>query len=292
MSGRILVTGGTGKTGRRLVGILVGQGALAVPAARSVPPGGVSFDWADPTGWAAALDGVSAVYLVAPTGAADPADPMIRFAETAMEHGVGRLVLLSASLLEAGGPAMGQVHAWLQTSGAEWSVLRPSWFMENLSEGAHRLTIRDERAIYTAAGDGRIPFISASDIAQAAAHTLTCEQAPNTDFILTGSEPLSYDDVAERLSGALGVTITHRRITFDQLVARHMTSGLSEVHAQTLALMDLAIADGAEDRVTSDVQDVTLRIPVTFDQFVRDNITAWSRPGAAIPRDVRDHPRS
>jgi ergot alkaloid biosynthesis protein len=279
MSRRILVTGGTGKTGRRLVEVLKEQGALGVPAARSVPPGGIRLDWADPTTWSAALDEVRAVYLVAPPGIWDSAETMISFAKTAIERGVERFVLLSGSPIEAGGPAMGKVHAWLQTSGAEWAVLRPSWFMENLSEGPHHpLTIRDERAIYTAAGDGRVPFISAWDIARAAAYTLTSEQPPNADFVLTGPEPLSYSDVAQRLSSALGVTITHHPLTFDELVARHMANGLTEIQAQAFAIIDLVIADGAEDRVTDCVEELTGRAPFSFDQFVGDNIAAWSQP--------------
>jgi ergot alkaloid biosynthesis protein len=277
VSRRILVTGGTGKTGRRLVEVLKEQGVLGVAAARSVPPGGVRFDWADPTSWSAALDEIRAVYLVAPPGMGDPAETMISFAETAIAHGVGRFVLLSGSPIEAGGPATGKVHSWLQISGAEWAVLRPSWFMENLSEGPyHPITIRDERAIYTAAGDGRAPFISAWDIARAAAHTLTSVHAPNADFVLTGPEPLSYTDVAQRLSSALGATITHHPLTFDELVARHMANGLTETQAQTLAIMDLVIAGGVEDRVTGCVEDLTQRAPVSLDQFVGDNIAAWS----------------
>jgi ergot alkaloid biosynthesis protein len=279
MSRRILVTGGTGKTGGRLVEVLNGQGALAIPAARSVPPGGIRFDWADPTSWSAALDEVGAVFLVAPPGIGDPAETMISFAELAIDRGVERFVLLSGSPIEPGGPIVGKVHGWLQTSDVEWAVLRPSWFMENLSEGPHHpRTIRDERAIYTAAGHGRAAFISAWDIARTAAHTLTSREAPNGDFILTGPEPLSYDDVARRLSSALGVKITHHPLTFDELVARHMANGLTEIQGQTLAIMDLVIAEGAEDRVTFHVEELTQLHPVSFDQFVGANVTTWSGP--------------
>jgi uncharacterized protein YbjT (DUF2867 family) len=274
-----------------VVEVLHRQGALAIAAARSVPPGGIRFDWADPTSWSAALDDVGAVYLVAPTGVGDPAEAMISFAETAIECGVHRFVLLSGSPIEAGGPMVGKVHAWLPTSGAEWAVLRPSWFMENLSEGPHHpQTIRDERAIYTAAGDGRAAFISAWDIARVAAHTLTSEQAPNADFILTGPEPLSYDDIARRLSSALGVTIAHHPLTFDELVARHTAHGLTELQAQTIAIIDLVVASGAEDRVTGRVQGLTQHAPVSFDQFVGHNIASQARPtkwwGLRLPSPV------
>lgn len=279
MSGHILVTGGTGKTGRRVVEVLSEQGAFVVPAARSVPPGGIRFDWADPTSWSAALDKVRAVYLVAPAGVGNPAETMNNFTEMAIDRGVTRFVLLSGSPIEAGGPLTGKVHAWLQTSGTEWAVLRPSWFMENLSEGPHHpLTIRHERAIYSAAGDGRVPFISTLDIARVAAHFLTTEESPNTDFVLTGTELLSFSDVAQRLSTALGVTITHHALTFDELVARHVANGLTEIQAQTFAMIDLVIAVGAEDRVTGQLEHLIQRAPVSFDRFVGDNIAAWSRP--------------
>ncbi|HEV2604757.1 MAG TPA: ergot alkaloid biosynthesis protein, partial [Microvirga sp.] len=65
-----------------------------------------------------------------------------------------------------GDPMMGEVHAWLATNAPEWAVLRPSWFMQNFSEGPHGRTIREESAIYSATDTGRVGFISADDIAE------------------------------------------------------------------------------------------------------------------------------
>jgi uncharacterized protein YbjT (DUF2867 family) len=135
--GHILVTGGTGKTGRRVVADLRGRHIPCVAASRSASGvGEVTFDWSDPVTWEYAIRDVDAAYLIAPMGMSDPASLMIQFIEVARLEGVRRFVLLSASILPAGGPAMGQVHQFLQSSGAEWAVLRPSWFMENDSGGA------------------------------------------------------------------------------------------------------------------------------------------------------------
>jgi hypothetical protein len=79
---------------------------------------------------------------------------------------------------------------------------------------------------------------------------------------------LTYDDVARRISALVKRPITHVRLTFEELTARRQQRGLAELHAQTLALMDLAIADGAEDRTTDDLAELTGRTPHTFDQFV------------------------
>lgn len=73
----------------------------------------------------------------------------------------------------------------------------------------HRAAIREEDAIYSATGNGRVGFISADDIAAVAARALTDPDMPNGDMILTGPQALSYDDVAVSLGETLGRTITH-----------------------------------------------------------------------------------
>ena len=277
MSGMVLVTGGTGKTGARLVRELRESGAPhRVASRRTVAAEGASpFDWTRPEGWDRVLEDVSSVYLVAPAIAGDPAQMMIDFTKFAVGRGVSRFVLLSASLLPAGGPAMGKVHAWLRENAQEWTALRPSWFMQNFSEGQHLLTIRNEDCIYSAARDGRVPFVSADDIAKAALAALTRESAFNADFVLTSSRAITYDEAAAQIGKAVGRPISHRRLGADALEARYLSLGMAPLAARTLASMDLAIAAGAEDRVTDCVKFLTGRPPIAFEAFVEANAARW-----------------
>ena len=278
MSPLVLVTGGTGKTGWRLVSRLRENSIAYRIAAREVTAAeGAAFDWTRRETWARALENVSAVYLVAPAIDGDPAQIVIDFARLALEQGVPRFVLLSASLLPAGGPAMGQVHQWLAQNAPEWTVLRPSWFMQNFSEGQHLATIREENRIYSATGNGRVPFVSADDIAASAMAALIRETSFNHDFILTGSQLLTYDDVAERIGNAIGRTISHCCLSADGLAARYEALGLSAAYARMLSAMDTAIAAGAEDRITTCIEDLTGRPPTTFDAFVTKNAPQWSK---------------
>ncbi|MFF0123833.1 SDR family oxidoreductase, partial [Micromonospora arida] len=57
----ILVLGGTGKTGRRVVDRLAKLGRPVRVGSRAGEP---PFDWTDQRTWAPVLDGVSSVYLV------------------------------------------------------------------------------------------------------------------------------------------------------------------------------------------------------------------------------------
>jgi ergot alkaloid biosynthesis protein len=288
MSNLVLVTGGTGKTGRRLVSQLRKNGIPCRVASRGVAAAerACPFDWTQPGSWDRALEDVSSTYLVAPAIDGDPAPVMINFVKRALERGVSRFVLLSASLLPAGGPAMGQVHLWLQENAPEWTVLRPSWFMQNFSEGQHLASIRDEDRIYSAAENGRVPFVSADDIAATAMAALTHACFFNSDFVLTGNPPITYDEVAERISKAVGRAISHDRLSPDALAARYRSLGLSSLYAQTLAAMDTAIAAGMEDRVTGCVEQLTGRPPMAFDAFVEANATKWSSP---VDRVLQPH---
>ncbi len=281
MSNLVLVTGATGKTGRRLVSQLREKGVPCRAAARGAASSESArpFDWTQPDSWDGALEEVSAAYLVAPALDGDPAPLMINFVQRAIERGVSRFVVLSASLLPAGGPAMGRVHLWLHENAAEWAVLRPSWFMQNFSEGQHLASIREEDRIYSATQDGRVPFVSADDIAASAMSALTRKSSLNSDFVLTSSTPITYDEVAERISKAVGRAISHHRLSPDALAARYRSQGLGSIHAQTLAAMDAAIAAGAEDRVTGCVEYLTGRPPTTFGAFVEANAGKWSTPG-------------
>ena len=83
MKERALITGATGKTGRRLLALLDERSVPAIAASRTPPAGGVHFDWADRTTWDAALDEVSSIYLVAPMGVGDAVSLMIEFGSAA-----------------------------------------------------------------------------------------------------------------------------------------------------------------------------------------------------------------
>ena len=278
---KILVTGGTGKVGRRIVEQLRDLGQTPRVATRQVHrPGEVRFDWADPGSFDAALQGVTAVYLVAPPTAGETSAAMRPFLDHALGRGVERFVLQSASSLEAGGPMMGAVHAYLRARAPRWAVLRPSWFMQNFSEQQHLPTIREEGAIYSATGKGRVAFIDAEDIAAVAVRALTDPAFPNRDLVLTGPEPLSYDEVAAIISRVIGRPVVHRRLHESEMVARFVQGGMDESYARTLTGMDTAIAAGNEDRVTEEVRALTGRSPGDLRAFAEAKADVWIIPSA------------
>ena len=230
----ILITGGTGKTGRRVAEQLASRGIDARVGTRSPDGAGqVRFDWNDATSNDAALAGVSGVYMVAPANTLEPLAAMIPFMKHAITHDNGPLVLLSASSLEPGGPMMGAVHQWLIEHAPVWTVLRPTWFMQNFSEHQHLRTVREDSAIFSATGNGRVGFVDANDIARVAVEALVTSKLIGRDLVLTGPEALRYDDVATLISDASGRSVRHQRLNVDAMASRFEAGGLPPSYADT-----------------------------------------------------------
>lgn len=67
--------------------------------------------------------------------------------------------------------------------------------IENFGSGFAR-GIRAHDQIFSATEDGRLPFVSTEDIAQAAFEALTAEISPNKDIFVLGPELLTYDEAS------------------------------------------------------------------------------------------------
>jgi uncharacterized protein YbjT (DUF2867 family) len=123
----MLVLGGTGKTGRRVAERLTTRGIPLQLGSRSGKP---PFDWEDQATWAPALRDVKSVYLVFyPDLSVSGAAAAIRsFVDLAVHSGVQHLVLLSGR----GEDEAQRCEQVVQESGVQWTILRASWFSQNL----------------------------------------------------------------------------------------------------------------------------------------------------------------
>jgi festuclavine dehydrogenase len=203
--GTVLLLGGTGKVSSRIAPLLSSNGYSVLLASRSgKAPSlpnchGIKFDWFDQSTYASPFKtatNISSIFIVAPP-IVDQLPLTKAFIDLAITEGVKRGVLLSGSVLPVGdGPMMGVLSKYLISLDVEYAILRPSWFMENFSEVEHYRTILEEDRIVTAAGDGKVPFVSAHDIANVAYRALTDEVPHNTDHLILGPGLFSYDEVS------------------------------------------------------------------------------------------------
>lgn len=282
MKARILVTGAAGNTGRPLAQGLVAEGFRVRTTTRNTTPllpsaEHVRFDWADSTTHDAALEGVDRMYLLAPGLVEDPSVLMIPFIERALAKGVRRVVVLSSSAIPEGAPGMGQVHRFLREHAPEWSVLQPSWFMQNFTDPHHQhgASLRRDGTLRSATGEGRVGFVDAADIAAVGVRALADEASHDTAHVITGPQALRYDDLAAVISKVAGRPVRHVNLSPEE-ARRHMQdAGMPETYARLLVELDALIREGAEDRVTDTVQRITGRPPRDFESFARAHASVW-----------------
>ncbi|KAF7348539.1 NAD(P)-binding protein [Mycena venus] len=251
----ILLTGGTGKTASPLSKLLLQAKQPVVLATRSgkvpAPFSGVRFDWLDSSTYNIPFDAYSdidRIYIVAPP-VMDMFPPMKAFIDYAVERGVKRFVLLSAGVLEIGGPSMGKAHEYLDSLKVEYCALRPSWFIENFTTQYADL-IKTRNEIVSATGDGLLGYVSTEDIADVAFKALVEEKIDNNNPIIVGPELVSYDQIADMLTEILGRKITHTKLTEAEFKKVLIGRGMPEDYAQMMTILDsVHVARGGEEQL-------------------------------------------
>src|ERR687892_2235699 len=206
----ILVLGGTGKTGSRVVQRLSARGLPVRVGSRSGSP---PFDWEKVETWAPALAGVESVYLTYYPDLALPGavEATRSFAELAVERGVPRLALLSGR----GEPEAERAEQAVRDTGAELTILRSTWFMQNFSED-YMLDHVLSGEIRLPAGEVPTPFLDIDDLADIAAEALTDDRHVGELYELTGPRSLTFAEAAAEIGEAAGREIGYTPVSFEQ----------------------------------------------------------------------------
>ncbi|MER7604664.1 NAD(P)H-binding protein [Nocardioides sp. NPDC127503] len=265
----ILVTGATGKTGKRVAQQLQDQGMSVRPASRTAAP--TPFDWNDRTTWAQALQGISAMYLVAPSlGSDQAAADIAALAREAATAGVRRAVLVSFPDTGAWGyDSVLAAERSLAEAGLESSVLRLRWFHQNFHEDFLRDPVLSGD-VRLPAGDGKEGFVDADDIAAVAVAALTEDGHDGQVYELSGPRLMSFADTVAEIARATGRDIRYTPLTADEYAAEQRAVGVPEEWVQQLTAQYDAIASGALATLTDDVWKVLGRPPRDFAEYARN----------------------
>ncbi|MFG2333018.1 NmrA family transcriptional regulator [Streptomyces sp. NPDC048604] len=267
----VLVTGATGKTGRRVAAALAERGLTIRAGSRT---GTTRFDWEDPGTWAEALHGADAAYVnYYPDLAAPGAEEAMRtFGELAAAHGVRRLTLLSGR----GEPEAVRAERALGAAGVELAVVRASFFAQNFDEGAIAAGV-EAGAIAFPAGGTAEPLIDADDLAEVIVETLTADGHAGAVHEVTGPRLLTFAEVADEISKASGRQVVYVPMAEAEYAGMLQEFGLLEAEARWLAGLFTMLLDGHNASVTDGVRRVLGREPRDFTEFAR---RAWGGENA------------
>jgi uncharacterized protein YbjT (DUF2867 family) len=281
MQKRVLITAATGVLGRKILKaatdaeIPVRQGVRDLAKANPNVEA-VRLDYADPATITPALAGVSAMVLMAPPldpNAPAELGPVIAAAKVAHLQHIVLITALGVDHNEQG--PLRVVEHLVMDSGVPFTILRPNFFMENFSEGFLAPGLREQNAIYLAAGDGKTSFISARDIAAIAVSAL---QKPlvGKEINLTGPAALDHSEAAKIISDASGRKVVYHSLTEEQMLQGARAHGMPEPAVAYLGMLYSLVRAGLMAPVAGDFEAITGRKPMTFDAFARSAAAAWS----------------
>ena len=273
MKQNILVIGGTGKTGKRIVQRLNEQGHYVRVGSRSANP---AFDWHQPDGWAAALEGIQSVYItyqpdLAVPGALEAIEELVKQAKMAE---VKKLVLLSGK-----GEREAQLCEQVVIhSGLKHTIVRANWFNQNFSENFLLEPVLQGHIALPYA-EMKIPFVDVNDIAEVALKALTEDEHNGKIYELTGSEALTFEGAVGEIARATGRDIQFTGISVSAYIDALRSQGVPEDFLWLIEyLFTEVLGNPANSEITNDIEEVLKRKPVSFREYAEKTAATgvWS----------------
>jgi uncharacterized protein YbjT (DUF2867 family) len=276
----ILVTGATGKIGRRLVDELVETGAdfkalVRNPANAGLPAGVelVAGDLRDPASVERALDGVDAVFLLWALAEFEPAPEVV----AAIERHARRIVYLSAIgvpddpdvELDPILDSHRRMERLIESSSLEWIFVRAGGLAGNTLAWAD--DIRSDGVVREAFGGVARALVHERDIAAVAALALTEGGHAGQRYEVTGPDVVTAEEQVEAIADAIGRPLRLESLTREQ------------ARGQLLRKMgDEATVDGMLDAWASMIADGPTPPTGTFERVI-------GRRGTTYAQWARDH---
>jgi NAD(P)H dehydrogenase (quinone) len=283
----ILVTGASGRLGRRIVELALERGDVRVIAGTRTPEKLADLadraelrrlDFEDPETVAAAFTGVDRSLIVSTDVTSPPGRRVAQHRaaiEAAKRAGVEHLIYTSFLRADRESPLTRAMPAstdhaaterLLRDSGLGFTILRNSLYADWVLRRTKTLLATGE--LPTLAGRGGIAYITREDCARAAAAVLTSERPPIGDIELTGPEVIGSEQLVDLVSQLSGKATRIVTMSEAELTAHFVAGGAAEVRAVSSVGFEAAITGGDLAFTTDAVMRLTGTPPIPMRDFL------------------------
>jgi uncharacterized protein YbjT (DUF2867 family) len=155
----------------------------------------------------------------------------------------------------------------VRNSGVDFTIVRAAWFAQNFSEGYLRDPVL-AGVLPMPGGDTPEPIIDIDDIADVVVAALTEEGHKGQLYEVTGPRLMSFADMAEELSSAIGRPVRHIPISFEEFHANIAQAG-GDFVADVFTAIARETLDGRNAHIADGVMRALGRPPRDFRDFAQ-----------------------
>ena len=285
MTKKILIMGASGKVGYEVVKYLCSQ-KIKVKAAVHQPKNAalftktgaeiVSLDLEKPETIMQALNGVDKLFLLIPSTNKDTEILMAKkIINCAKKMNIENIVHLSAMGAE-NYPTFShsEIERYLNDQNIPHVHLQPNFFMQNFNT-FYLNHIQQKKLINIYDAGTSTSFIDARDIGEVAAKLLLNNYQNCKTFILTGSQAMNHQQVAEILSAVSSQKIKYTATSDDDTRAALRDCGWTTEGIEKFILIIKGVQRGEFSPIFSHVADILERPPISFEQYAYDYKEFW-----------------
>jgi uncharacterized protein YbjT (DUF2867 family) len=276
---KILVIGATGNTGSILVPSLIkaGQEVRAFvrneKKAQPLKDAGAEIYIGDLDKSATvdgALHGIEKVYLCTWNGSTASAQGK-NVIEAIQRVGTNPYVVRHSAFGSKGSRIIQQtneVDDALKESGLSWSIIKPTFFMQNLMMAVQ--TIKSEGNIYWDWSNGKVGMIDVRDVASSALGALIANAEKEKEYVLTGPQAISMHDVADSFTRILGKKINYIAVPHEASKETMMRIGFPEFIVDGYIELNVGFAQNVANMATDNVKVLSGNAPRSINNFISD----------------------
>ena len=267
---RIAVTGAAGHLGRHIIDSLLARDVAAGDIVAIVRTASKAADLADrgitvaeaayedTAALTSALQDVDRLVLVSGSEVGRRLAQHTSILDAAKAGGVGFIAytsLVNADSSELSlAPEHRETEALLASSGIDHVLLRNGWYWENFASNVD--AARATGHVFGAAGEGRVNGAARRDYAEAAALVVTTDGHAGKTYELGGQPSLTYPEIAQAVGTVIGAEVSYVDQSVEEYQQTLEGAGLPTEIAQMLAGWDVAIAGGALETASTDLEDL------------------------------------
>ena len=283
----VLVTGASGRLGRRIVEILLESGAarviattrspgrLADLARRGVVVRRASFD--EPGALEQTFEGAERMVLVSTDCGYRCEEQHAAAIDAAQRAGVKHVVFTSRWHPErspdlASSGALRRTEIALARTDLSWTILRNNLYTEALFDLLDLPAAVARGEIVAATGDGAVSIVTRDDCARAAAAAVTSPDTRSRILEIGGPAEVRVHQIAALMSELIGKQLRYRPVSREVMRKRLAEHGTPPAISEAIIAFHVAIASGAFAGDSDDFTTLTGTVPTSFVGYLKTHI--------------------